>query len=147
MSKDTTGHKIVLDVAEENDIFGELSMLDSRPRSAIGDRTGRHRALVLDRDDLLLLFQETARRGAEYAGGDEQMLRKADNLLQTRVSRNVNEEMEEKLPPLQRIADWIAWFSGSMQFLILNGFGSWSGSRSTRCRRAFRSSTRFRSDC
>src|SRR5204863_3498462 len=25
-----------------------------------------------------------------------------------------------KLTPLQRIADWIAWFSGSMQFLIIN---------------------------
>ena len=30
------------------------------------------------------------------------------------------EEMEEKLSTLQRIADWIAWFSGSMQFLIIN---------------------------
>jgi len=49
------------------------------------------------------------------------MLRKVDRLLQTRVSRNVNEEMEERLPTLQRVADWIAWFSGSMQFLIING--------------------------
>jgi uncharacterized membrane protein len=49
------------------------------------------------------------------------MLRKVDRLLQTRVSRNVNEEMEDKLPRLQRVADWIAWFSGSMHFLILNG--------------------------
>src|SRR5678809_1272279 len=29
--------------------------------------------------------------------------------------------MEEHSTPLLRIADWIAWFSGSMQFLILNG--------------------------
>ena len=50
-----------------------------------------------------------------------EMLREADNLLRTRVSRNVNEEFEEKLSTLQRIADWIAWFSGSMQFLIING--------------------------
>jgi uncharacterized membrane protein len=48
------------------------------------------------------------------------MLREADNLLRTRVSKNVNEEMEEKLSPLQRVADWIAWFSGSMYFLLLN---------------------------
>jgi len=48
-------------------------------------------------------------------------MREADKLLRTRVSRNVNDEMEEKLPTLQRIADWIAWFSGSMQFLIING--------------------------
>ena len=56
-------------------------------------------------------------------------LRKVDRLIQTRVSRNVNEEMEESLPTLQRLADWIAWFSGSMPFLILNGlwFAVWIG--------------------
>jgi len=50
-----------------------------------------------------------------------QMTRRADELLRTRVSRNVNEEVEERLTPLQRVADWIAWFSGSMLFLLLNG--------------------------
>jgi CRP/FNR family cyclic AMP-dependent transcriptional regulator len=40
--------------------------------------------------------------------------------LRTRVSRNVNEEVEEKISPLQRVADWISWFSGSMLFLVLN---------------------------
>jgi uncharacterized membrane protein len=41
-------------------------------------------------------------------------------LLKTRVSRNANEEMEENQTSLQKIADWIAWFSGSMPFLLLN---------------------------
>ena len=36
------------------------------------------------------------------------------------VSRNANEEVQENLTLLQRIADWIAWFSGSMPFLLLN---------------------------
>jgi uncharacterized membrane protein len=48
------------------------------------------------------------------------MTRKADELLRTRVSRNVNEEVQEVRTLLVRIADWIAWFSGSMPFLILN---------------------------
>src|SRR5213075_3232139 len=48
------------------------------------------------------------------------MIRKADDILRTRVSRNVNEEVEEKLTIIQRAADWIAWFSGSMPFLALN---------------------------
>src|SRR5205085_11348593 len=46
--------------------------------------------------------------------------RKADSLLITRVSRNVNTEVEEELTPLLRVADWISWFSGSMPFLLLN---------------------------
>jgi uncharacterized membrane protein len=46
------------------------------------------------------------------------MTRKADELLRTRVSRNVNEEMDVHSTILQKIADWLAWFSGSMPFLI-----------------------------
>lgn len=38
-----------------------------------------------------------------------------------------NDEVEEHLSALQRVADWIAWFSGSMPFLLLNAvwFGAW----------------------
>ena len=39
----------------------------------------------------------------------------------------LNEEVEVHSTVLQRVADWIAWFSGSMLFLIINGvwFISW----------------------
>jgi uncharacterized membrane protein len=85
--------------------------------------------LLLDRDDLLLLFNKQPDAALNMLAAISAMLRKVDRLLATRVSRNVNEEMEEKLPTLQRIADWIAWFSGSMQFLIINGlwFVIWIG--------------------
>jgi CRP/FNR family cyclic AMP-dependent transcriptional regulator len=36
------------------------------------------------------------------------------------VSRNVNEEADEKLTVVQRAADWLAWFSGSMPFLAIS---------------------------
>jgi CRP/FNR family cyclic AMP-dependent transcriptional regulator len=47
-------------------------------------------------------------------------LRRADKLLQTNVSRNANDMMEEKLSIFQKGADLVAYFSGSLQFLILN---------------------------
>jgi CRP/FNR family cyclic AMP-dependent transcriptional regulator len=119
--KDTAGQKIVLTTVERNDIFGELSMLDERPRSATAMALTDTELLLLDRNDLLLLFQKQPDAALNMLAAISTMLRKVDRLLQTRVSRNVNEEMEEKLPTLQRIADWIAWFSGSMQFLIING--------------------------
>ncbi len=118
--QDTTGQKIVLKIAKENDIFGEISMLDNRPRSATATALTETELFVLDRDDLLLLFQKKPDAGLNMLAAMSGMLRDADNLLRTRVARNVNDEMEEKLSTLQRIADWIAWFSGSMQFLILN---------------------------
>ncbi|MBX7174434.1 MAG: DUF1003 domain-containing protein [Pyrinomonadaceae bacterium] len=118
--KDNLGQKIILKVAEEGDIFGEISMLDNRPRSASAYALLDTEVFVLDRDDLLLLFQKKPDAGLNMLAAMSGMLREADKLLRTRVSRNVNEEMEEKLSMLQRIADWIAWFSGSMQFLIIN---------------------------
>ena len=127
--KDTTGEKIVLATPEKNDIFGELSMLDARPRSATATAVTDTELLLLDRDDLLLLFKKQPDAALNMLAVMSGLLRKVDRLVQMRVSRNVNEEMEDKLPALQRIADWIAWFSGSMHFLILNGiwFVVWIG--------------------
>ena len=119
--KDTAGQKIVLTVAEEGDLFGELSLLDSGPRTATAIALTDTELLVLDRDDLLLLFQKRPDAALHMLAAMSAMTRKADELLRTRVSRNVNEEVEQHTTPLQRIADWIAWFSGSMPFLIING--------------------------
>jgi CRP/FNR family transcriptional regulator, cyclic AMP receptor protein len=119
--KDTAGQKIVLTTAGPGDMFGELAMLDSGPRTATALALTDSEVLVLDRDDLVLLFQRRPDAALHMLAALSGLTRKADELLRTRVSRNVNEEMEEHTTPLLRIADWIAWFSGSMQFLILNG--------------------------
>jgi uncharacterized membrane protein len=118
--KDTVGQKIVLTISEAGDLFGELSLLDSGPRTATAVALTDTELLMLDRDDLLLLFQKRPDAALNMLAAMSTMTRKADELLRTRVSRNVNEEMEEHSTPLQRVADWIAWFSGSMPFLIIN---------------------------
>src|SRR5687768_4853139 len=125
--KDTAGQKIILTVAEEGQVFGELSLLDSGPRTATALALTDVELLVLDREDLLLIFQKRPDAALHMLAGMSVMTRKADELLRTRVSRNVNEEVEVHSTPLQRVADWIAWFSGSMLFLIINGiwFISW----------------------
>ena len=125
--KDTAGQKIVLTVADEGQLFGELSLLDSGPRTATAVALTDAELLVLDREDLLLLFQKRPDAALHMLAAMSGMTRKADELLRTRVSRNVNEEMDVHSTPLQRVADGIAWFSGSMMFLIINGiwFISW----------------------
>lgn len=125
--KDTTGQKIVLTVVGPGEIFGELALLHAASRTATAVALADSDLLELDRDDLLLLFQRTPAAALGLLAAMGHMTRKADELLKTRVSRNVNEEVQERLSPLQRIADWIAWFSGSMQFLLLNliWFGGW----------------------
>ena len=119
--KDTVGQKIVLHAAQPGDMFGELAMLDSGPRTATAVALIDSEVLVLDRDDLTLLFQRKPETALHMLASLTGLTRKADALLRTRVSRNVNEEVEVHSTLLQRIADWIAWFSGSMIFLMLNG--------------------------
>lgn len=125
--KDTVGQKIVLHIAQPGDMFGELAMLDSGPRTATALVLVDSEVLVLDRDDLMLLFQRKPEAALHMLASLGSLTRKADALLRTRVSRNVNEEVEVHSTVLQRVADWIAWFSGSMLFLMINGawFISW----------------------
>jgi uncharacterized membrane protein len=118
--KDTAGQKIVLTVAGPGEIFGELALLDRGARTATALALTDTELLELDREDLLLLFQRTPAAALRLLAAVGHMTRKADELLKTRVSRNVNEEVEEHLSTLQRVADWIAWFSGSMPFLLIN---------------------------
>jgi CRP/FNR family transcriptional regulator, cyclic AMP receptor protein len=119
--KDTAGQKIVLTTAESGDMFGELAMLDSGPRTATALALMDSEVLILDRGDLILLFQRKPEAALHMLAALSGLTRKADELLRTRVSRNVNEEIEVHSTPLQKVADWIAWFSGSMLFLMLNG--------------------------
>jgi len=125
--RDTAGQKILLAIAGNGEVFGELALLDRGPRTATAMALTDTELLELDREDLLLLFHKSPTAALRLLAAMSQMTRKADELLRTRVSRNPNEENEEKITALQRIADWISWFSGSMQFLALNAawFVAW----------------------
>jgi uncharacterized membrane protein len=118
--KDTAGQKIVLTVSREGDVFGELSLLDSGPRTATALAISDSELLVLDRGDLLLLFEKKPDAALHMLASMGGMTRKADELLRTRVSRNVNEEVQEHSTVIQRVADWLAWFSGSIMFLFIH---------------------------
>lgn len=118
--KDTAGQKIVLKTAEEGDFFGEIALLDSGPRTATATAMADSELLVLNRENLLFLFQRKPEAALHMLAAMGSMTRRADELLRTRVSRNVNDEVEERLTPVQRVADWLAWFSGSMPFLLIH---------------------------
>ncbi len=99
------GEKIVLTVAEQGDLFGEISVLDHSPRTATAVALEDTEIIVLRRENLLSFFQKRPEAAIDMIAAMGGMIRKADDILRTRVSRNVNEEVEETLTPLQRMAD------------------------------------------
>jgi len=118
--RDTVGQKIVLHTAKRGEFFGELSLLDGGSRTASATAVGPTELMVLAREDLLQLFRKRPEAALDMLATMGGMTRKANALLRSRVARNVNEEVQESLSMLDRIADTIAAFSGSMTFLILN---------------------------
>jgi uncharacterized membrane protein len=126
---DDDGDKLVLELMESGDFFGELSLLDGGTRSATATATQRTDTLVLERHDFLDLMLQKPHMAQDVMVALAKRIRRTDNLLRRRVSRNVNEVADETLTLGQRIADMIAEFSGSIPFLILNAvfFGVWLG--------------------
>jgi CRP/FNR family transcriptional regulator, cyclic AMP receptor protein len=125
--RDNAGQKIILDIERPGDFFGEIALLDAGARTATAVSLTDCELIELDRDDLVLLFQRRPDAALSMLAAMGRMTRKADELLRTRVSRNVNEEVEERSTAVQRVADWLAAFSGSMNFLFLHAawFGVW----------------------
>ena len=102
-------------------------MLDAGPRSATARALVSTELLELDREDLLLLVTKKPEAALHLLGAMGAMTRKADLLLRTRVARNVQDEIDDQRSLLEKLTDWIANFSGSMTFLLLNAgwFAVW----------------------
>jgi len=77
-------------------------------------------ALAVDRDDLDHLFRIHPEAGLDIIAAMGNRLRKTVELLRHTASRNVNEELEDRRTVVERAADWIAAFSGSITFLLLH---------------------------
>lgn len=118
--KDNTGAKIVLTVCGPGELFGELSLFDGGARTANAVCLEDATLFVLDRDDLLAFLRRHPDAALDLLTTMGQRIRSTDEVLRRRVARNINEELEIRSTTMEKIADLIAEFSGSIPFLILN---------------------------
>ncbi len=126
---DNTGRKIVLDLVGPGDFVGEISMLDGGAHTASAKALTDTDVLRVDRHDLEVLFKLYPAAAFDILQSLGRRMRTTAELLRHTASRNVVEEMEDRRKPLERAADWIAAFSGSMPFLFIHLalFALWVG--------------------
>ena len=115
--KDHTGARITLAECGPGDFFGELSLLDGGARTATALAHEDTELLVLDRGDLLLFLRRKPDAALDMLTVMGRRIRHSGEMLRGRVTRNVNEEVEDKRTVIEKAADWIAEFSGSIPFL------------------------------
>jgi len=125
--RDDTGEKILLERATTGDYFGELSLLDEGCRSASVVVTQELEALRLDREDLKNFLKMKPEAALDLLAATGHRLRQTVERLRHTASRNVNEETADKRTTVQKSADWIAEFSGSIPFLFIHViiFATW----------------------
>src|SRR6266513_3197939 len=117
---DADGREVILASLGHGDFFGEMAMLDGHGRSADATVTEDSRLAVLTRENFLTFVSSDSRIVLEMLSAITQRLRRTDELLRHRVSRNANEEDARTMTLADRAADNIARFGGSWKFIIFS---------------------------
>jgi uncharacterized membrane protein len=109
--------EVTLAELAQGDFFGEMSIIDGRQRSADAKVIEDSRLAVLSRDAFLTFVRKKPDVALEMLSALTDRLRRTDELLRSRVSRNANEEERARLTVADRAADMIAEFGGSWKFI------------------------------
>lgn len=115
---DDDGDEVTLADLAQGDFFGEMALIDNRSRSADARVTTDARFAILSRDDFIRFVRANPDVALKMLGALSDRLRRTDELLRSRVTRNANEEEEARLTMADRAADMIAEFGGSWKFIL-----------------------------
>ena len=117
--RDDDGEEVTLAELAGGDFFGEMAILDGKPRSASATVTETARLAVLSREHFHEYVQRNPDLALEMLSAITVRLRHTDEMLRQRVTRNVNEIEKEQMTVADRLADALSSFSGSWTFLLL----------------------------
>ncbi len=118
---DDNKQRITLDDYGPGEIFGELSLLDAAPRSTTAVALEPTQVFIIDRDDLHRLVMKKPDAALDIMSVLGQRIRKTDDLLRKRVVKNPNTEIDQSLTFGEKVADMVARFGGSWNFIGLFG--------------------------
>ncbi|MGE5207761.1 MAG: DUF1003 domain-containing protein [Alphaproteobacteria bacterium] len=112
------GHEVTLTELERGDFFGEMALLDGKPRSADAVVQENARLAVLSREHFLSFVRRNPNVALEMLTALTNRLRHTDELLRHTATRNLNVEEAAHLTLGDRAADAIAEFGGSWKFIF-----------------------------
>jgi uncharacterized membrane protein len=112
------GHEVTLTELHRGDFFGEMALLDGKPRSADARVAEDARLAVLSREHFLSFVSNNPNVALEMLTALANRLRHTDELLRHTATRNVNVEEAAQFTLADRAADLIAEFGGSWKFII-----------------------------
>jgi CRP/FNR family transcriptional regulator, cyclic AMP receptor protein len=119
--KDVNNETVVLDIADDGGLIGMSSLLAGENHQTTAVAMEDTIAIEIDRNDITALLNAKPQAGLDMLTIVEKHLRAAHELMRTRVARNPNEEIEEHETLGDRLADTVAKFGGSWNFVILFG--------------------------
>ncbi len=114
---DEEDQEITLAELAQGDFFGEMAIIDGKPRSADARVTEETHLAVLPRESFISFMRSNPDVALKMLSAITERLRRTDELLSHRASRNVNEEAAARLTLSDRMADLIAEFGGSWKFI------------------------------
>ena len=115
--RDADKQEVTLAELAQGDFFGEMSIIDGRQRSADARVIEDARLAILSRTAFLSFVRTNPDVALEMLSALTDRLRRTDELLRSRVSRNANEEEKARATVADRAADLIAEFGGSWKFI------------------------------
>ena len=118
---DEDHQEVLIDNPTHGGVFGFASMLDQTPHQSNAMAEEESVCVELDRDDISVLLHKKPMAGLDMLATLGRQIHASQRLVQLRASRNPNELIEEKATVGERIADSVARFGGSWNFIITFG--------------------------
>jgi len=113
--------EMTVSVLHEGEFFGELSIVDGLPRTATAVAVEKAHLLEMKRNEFIRFLMDRPAVAISMVSVIGKRLRDTNELVQSLASKNVNEEMDERLSFGDRLADKMAEFGGSWAFITIFG--------------------------
>jgi CRP/FNR family cyclic AMP-dependent transcriptional regulator len=115
---DEDNQDVVVDEPDHGGVFGFASMLDETPHQTNAMAMEESTCLELDRHDISILLERKPMAGLDMLTMLGRQIHASQRLVRLRANRNANELIEQESTFGDRLADSVARFGGSWNFII-----------------------------